>query len=217
MGFSGGIRVEAQGFSGGIWCMWKADTISVKVIKTTSQCIHLKLTNANGKIWCLTIVYASPNDQIRHDLSEELSSFASNLSDPWCVMGDFNSILFEFEKVGGPGPNKRAMNAFASCLESCNLMEIQSKGPFLTWHRGNVRERLDRVVCTADWRMVFNQASVINLALPTSDHCGIWLNLDPVPYQLRANKPFKFLAFWLSHPDFNDQVKQFWLPHRDWG
>ncbi|KAJ1443273.1 Reverse transcriptase zinc-binding domain [Sesbania bispinosa] len=52
-------------------------------------------------------------------------------------MGDFNSILFEYEKVGGSGPNKRAMHDFASCLESCNLMEIQSKGPFLTWQRAS--------------------------------------------------------------------------------
>ncbi|KAJ1413329.1 Endonuclease/exonuclease/phosphatase superfamily [Sesbania bispinosa] len=133
-----------------------------------------------------------------------------------CLMMN-GSSMENIAPEGGAGPNRRAMNAFASCLESCNLMEIQSEGPFLTWQRGNVRERLDRVVCTADWRMVFNQASVINLALPTFDHCGIWLKLDPIPNQLRVNKPFKFLASWLSHSNFNEQVKQLWLPHRDWG
>ncbi|KAJ1404644.1 Reverse transcriptase zinc-binding domain [Sesbania bispinosa] len=196
--------------------MWKAANISVTVMKTNRQCIHLKLSDSNGKIWCLTIVYASPNEQIRHELWEELSSFVDGLSIPWCVMGDFNSILYDFEKVGGAGPNRRAMKDFATCLESCNLMEINSKGPFLTWQRGTVKERLDRVVCTADWRLMFDQATIINLALPTSDHCGLWLNLAPNSSHLRIHKPFKFLASWISHPDFKDQVTKVWLPNRDW-
>ncbi|KAJ1441622.1 hypothetical protein SESBI_01244 [Sesbania bispinosa] len=82
MGFSGGVRVEAQGFSGGIWCMWKAEDMTVNVIKTSSQCIHFQLINVGGAIWTLTIVYASPNVQIYEDLWEELATFGNNLSDP---------------------------------------------------------------------------------------------------------------------------------------
>ncbi|KAJ1426384.1 Endonuclease/exonuclease/phosphatase superfamily [Sesbania bispinosa] len=173
MRFSGGVRAEAQGFSGGIWVMWKSEVLTVKN---------------------------------RYDLWEELVNFGAELIEPWCVMGVFNTILYEFEKVGGVGVNRRAMKVFANCLENCGLQEFQSTGPFLTWQRGTVKERLDRVVCSSSWRMTFQQASVINLALPTSDHRGIWLKVDSLHDQQRIQKPFKFLACWLSHPEFQDQV-----------
>ncbi|KAJ1379030.1 Endonuclease/exonuclease/phosphatase superfamily [Sesbania bispinosa] len=95
MGFSGGVRMEAQGLSGGIWCMWRAEDITINVTKTTPQCIHLNLTNVNERNWYLSIVYARPNDQTRDDLMEELVSFGADLVDPWCVMGDFNAILYD--------------------------------------------------------------------------------------------------------------------------
>ncbi|KAJ1376280.1 Endonuclease/exonuclease/phosphatase [Sesbania bispinosa] len=180
MGFSCGVRVEALGFSGGIWCMWRTENLTVNVIGSTSQCIHLQLINVGGINWILSIVYASPNELNREDLWSELSNFSSTVDVPWCVMGDFNSILYDFEKIVGVGVNRRSMNAFASCLENCSLQELSSKGPFLTWQRGNVKERLDRVVCSQDWVMSFQQSSVINLALPTSDHCGIWLRLRSI-------------------------------------
>ncbi|KAJ1404587.1 Zinc finger, CCHC-type [Sesbania bispinosa] len=107
-GFSGGVRVEAQGFSGGIWIMWKSEALTVKVVKTTSQCIHLNLFNDNSGYWFLTIVYASPNEQNRYELWEELINFGAELIDPWCVMGDFNTILYEFEKVGGAGGESKS-------------------------------------------------------------------------------------------------------------
>ncbi|KAJ1380300.1 Endonuclease/exonuclease/phosphatase superfamily [Sesbania bispinosa] len=93
-------------------------------------------------------VYASPNEQKREDLWTELKNFVTSVEDPWCIMGDFNSILYDFEKTGGVGVNRRSMNAFADCLECCNLLEVPSKGPFLTWQRGIVQERLDRVLCS---------------------------------------------------------------------
>jgi hypothetical protein len=35
-------------------------------------------------------------------------------------------------------------------------------GDKFTWHRGEVRERLDRVVCNSDWNALFPLASVSN-------------------------------------------------------
>ncbi|KAJ1389335.1 Endonuclease/exonuclease/phosphatase superfamily [Sesbania bispinosa] len=121
MGFSGGVRVEAQVFSGGIWCLWRTEVMTINVLKTTAQCIHLQLINVGGSNWVLSIVYASPNDPNRDDLWTDLSSFGDTIREPWCVMGDFNSILYDFEKVGGARVNRRSMNAFANCLDHCGI------------------------------------------------------------------------------------------------
>lgn len=42
--------------------------------------------------------------------------------------------------------------AFEECLNECNLMDLGFKGPPYTWVRGDLRERLDRVVCNPDWQ-----------------------------------------------------------------
>ncbi|KAJ1390971.1 Endonuclease/exonuclease/phosphatase superfamily [Sesbania bispinosa] len=123
IGWSGSVRVEAQGFAGGIWCTWKSEDLTVHVVKTSSQCIHLKLLNVGGTTWHLFICYASPQEYIRHSLWEELVAYNSSLTEPWCVMGDFNTVLYDFEKVGGAGANRRAMKAFANCLENYDLDE----------------------------------------------------------------------------------------------
>lgn len=36
IGLDDGVRVEAQGFSGGIWCLWKSFCPTISVIQTES-------------------------------------------------------------------------------------------------------------------------------------------------------------------------------------
>ncbi|KAJ7962300.1 Endonuclease/exonuclease/phosphatase family protein [Quillaja saponaria] len=51
--------------------------------------------------WVFTAIYANPRDDVRQKLWRELSNFANNISIPWCLMGDFNDIANEDEKMGG--------------------------------------------------------------------------------------------------------------------
>lgn len=54
---------------------------------------------------------------------------------------------------------------------------------------------------------MFPEASVTNIPLPFSDHCGLWTRMCP---DFRSPKPFKFLAAWLNHPDFSNQIVNSW-------
>lgn len=47
IGLSEGIRVEANGFSGGIWCLWKSQCPPIRVLSTSRYCIHL-IANKNS-------------------------------------------------------------------------------------------------------------------------------------------------------------------------
>lgn len=42
IGLDEGFRVEAQGFSGGIWCLWKNSCPQMFVVASSNFCIHLK-------------------------------------------------------------------------------------------------------------------------------------------------------------------------------
>ncbi|KAK7275317.1 hypothetical protein RIF29_16430 [Crotalaria pallida] len=171
IGLDGCVRVEARGFSGGIWVMWK-----IKMI-----------------------------------------DFSHSVSEPWCVGGDFNTILFSDEKFGGGLPNRSSMRKFECCLKDCNLEDIGCKGSPFTWQKGDLFERLDRYVANEAWRLAFPNSYVINTPLLASDHHGIWLRLH-CDRMLggKKRKPFKFLAPWLAHPDFDNQVKGMWSLSRGW-
>ncbi|KAK7282263.1 hypothetical protein RIF29_10909 [Crotalaria pallida] len=90
------------------------------------------------------------------------------------------------------------------------------KGPFFTWQRGQLFERLDRVIANIEWRESFPNYSVINVPLPQSDHTTLWLRLDDNAGMNNKKKPFKFLAPWLDHPDFKTQVSHTWHTNSIW-
>ena len=73
---------------------------------------------------------------------------------PWLCIGDFNEILYNFEKQGG-GPRAHSqMDCFHEALNFCNLNDLGFEGDVFTWRNNNFRvdgyiqERLDIVVAT---------------------------------------------------------------------
>lgn len=130
-------------------------------------------------------------------------------------MVDFNSILSASERSGGAEVNLRACNAFRGCLEDCGLLDMGFAGPPFTWIRGQLRERLDRVLCNSEWQSTFSTSSVTHVPLSSSDHCGLWLKVENGTSRSRRNY-FKFLGAWLDHGDFSNQVKHSWAAASSW-
>ncbi|XP_057452371.1 uncharacterized protein LOC130744196 [Lotus japonicus] len=178
LGFECVVKADPVGYSGGIWCCWKPSVISIRVINVSRHCIHLHVDPNNQGGWFMSIIYAHPQESLRLSLWEELKSYKNQLQGPWCAAGDFNSISCESEKQGGSPANRAAINRFKDCLDYCELADLGAKGPPFTWQRGELLERLDRVVANPLWRSIFSSASVTNLTLPPSDHCGLWLRMN---------------------------------------
>jgi hypothetical protein len=58
----------------------------------------------------------------------------------------------------------------------------------------NIRERLDRGLCNADWQQVFPKAGVRHLVAANSDHNPILLDIH---LDLsKGARPFQFKAMW---------------------
>lgn len=51
---------------------------------------------------------------------------------PWLVVGDFNEILTQTEKMGGKPRGDRLMESFRDALESCNLVDLGHVGDAFT-------------------------------------------------------------------------------------
>ena len=162
----------------------------------------------------LTAVYASPNFTKRKFFWEYLQNLAIAVSLPWVLLGDFNDMLSNDEKMGGLPVNRYRMTAFRNCMDRCCLMDLGFHGPRFTWTtkspiwQNNIKERLDRGLGNTDWKLLFPAAEIHHLPRVKSDHCPIMLITNPLAP--KSSKPFRFKQMWLTDPTFLPLVKDSW-------
>ncbi|CAL8174658.1 unnamed protein product [Prunus armeniaca] len=212
LGFSHYHIVDASGFSGGVWLLWNGNSVSLQVVAHSSQSITA-LVNLRNHRWLLTVVYANPCPGICEALWKYFDGLikASNL--PWLVLGDFNDIVSMDEKCGGNFD--QGGKRFGEWIDRNHLVYLGFSGAKFTWcnkrnAEGIIWKRLDRGLCSIDWRLLFPEAHLMHLPRVNSDHCPILVRLDSKHYPNRANVPFRFQAMWMSHPDFKDFVTNLW-------
>ena len=83
------------------------------------------------------------------ELSENLNTF--NL--PCYIGGDFNVLLYESKKWGGP-VNAYACSQFRNFIREVNLLDLSLDGAKFTWSKGRSEAsmgRLDRFLVSLDW------------------------------------------------------------------
>jgi len=142
----------------------------------------------------------------------------SNLLDPLLhpikiIAGDFNMITNLSKKKGGIRKLDKDSEAFLATIENLNLIDSPTSNGLFTL---NNRRRGDRQVASHLDHFLLSEATYLTswetkariLLQAGSNHWPISLkiqiSLSP------KNKPFRFEAFWLNHPDFMGKMKQWW-------
>ena len=105
--------------------------------------------------WRLTGIYGEPRWEDKYKTWDRLRVIHQNNNLPWLIMGDLNEILFGHEKEGGNPRPRQFMKVFHDTLDDCNLHDIGSIGDNFTWHRGAMRESLDRAMGAASWSQLY--------------------------------------------------------------
>ncbi|KAL4382545.1 hypothetical protein AHAS_Ahas04G0244200 [Arachis hypogaea] len=208
-GFSDWFLEEGIGFSGVIWILWNSNFWNVKVLMSHRQYVHMKLRYGLESPWFFTVVYGSPQIGLRTSPWEGLKSIADNLTSEWCVGGDFNCVLSTTDTGGNSGLS-RDHDRFVDCLLECGLQDLGFKGQPFTWQKGIIRRRLDRYVTNAAWSQHFSSAVVKHLPKLKSDYVPIFLELWVDSTAASSCHPFRFLASWLTHENFNSMLKTNW-------
>ncbi|KAA3479651.1 reverse transcriptase [Gossypium australe] len=158
-GLLNGIEVEDEGTRGGLWLAWKDD---IDVTLRSFSKWHLDVMvkeDGNHEEWRFTGLYGSPYLRDQNVVWNLLKRLSQEGNFPWLVAGDFNEILYSFEKKRGLPRDYKRMEEFRDTLEACNLMDIEFSRAWYTWERGNlpetnIRERLDR-----GWLMINGRIS----------------------------------------------------------
>jgi len=70
-----------------------------------------------------------------------------------------------------------------------------------------MKRRLDRMVGTMDWIKEFQNSKLISLLRIALNHYPIKLKMDT---RKKKKSPLKFKFMWMSHPNFKDNMKEWW-------
>ncbi|KAK2980441.1 hypothetical protein RJ640_013995 [Escallonia rubra] len=188
-GLTSSVIVDPDGRAGGIWVLWNPMEVTVTPIQLHNQVVHVEVKKYNSDSWIFSAVYGNPQINKRADLWDNLSDFVEAVPVPWLLAGDFNDYMGPIERQSfTPFSDFQRCLRFCEKINDCGLMDIGCRGPKLTWDNGrhglaNTKERLDRALATADWRLQFPEATITNLPRhqnPICHRCG-WSFPNPHP------------------------------------
>ncbi|KAJ8420081.1 hypothetical protein Cgig2_019937 [Carnegiea gigantea] len=166
----------------------------VTLILKTDQLIHGEPIHlSTNKKFYITFVYGRNLDEQRIPLWEDLIALSQTLEDPWCVLGDFNSVLHEGKELVGLMllMEKSGTLQHASHIVDCKNFAI-------------VWSRIDRALYNELWYEVFAYTHMHCMSQGMSDHTPIVLSF---PHGPKPRYTFQFCDMWTKNKGFRDMVK----------
>jgi exonuclease III len=193
--------VDCEGKGGGLAVLWRRG-ISVVLKSKSKNHIDMEVLETGGQTWRFTGIYGDPDLKYKTwELMEWLQD-QDNEQLPWMCVGDFNEVLFHHEKEGGVPRAQSCLDRFKGALEVCDLDDLGFTGDIFTWRNKHttgdthIRERLDRAVANAGWRLKFLLAHVKNGDPYHSDHRPVVVSTEMIQRSGRGGNEFKFEASW---------------------
>ncbi|XP_035544552.1 uncharacterized protein LOC118347963 [Juglans regia] len=168
--------------SGGLMVLWKKED-QVELLNYSQWHINLWVKGRRGEDdWLLTGFYGNPDASKREKSWELLKELKPQEGIAWCVVGDFNEIISQDEKVGGRERSEGQMTRFREGLEWAGLYDMGWIGNKFTWSNGHedhtfIKERLDRGVANQRWMCRFMERMVEILGTQVSDHKALVLTV----------------------------------------
>ena len=189
---------------------------SLKIAISTSLPNHIDnmVDEAQESKFRLTCLYGFVDPARKNDTWALLRHLRASSSVPWVCTGDFNEILWSYEKCGLGPRSEPQMKAFCDVLDELGLKDLGFVGKKFTWkgrrHGGYVLERLDRAVANSQWLAKNPGTKVQHLHSNSSDHQAILVK--PEGITPNPNRSFKFEQMWLKDRGCSATVNSAWGP-----
>eukprot|EP00253_Pinus_taeda_P022431 PITA_22431 len=183
--------VDAQGASGGLPILWDAGKIQLDNIHANKNFIqavfHLLGTNIHGHI---TNVYFPQDGLQKVAILETISQLNFDRTYPlWVTGGDFNMIASTEERQGG-----RSNGLYTWTNKRATPLQIAS--------------RLDRFLISDNAIHIGGEFMAHIIPFSGSDHWPIEMYWNRPGNSIK--RPFRFEAFWFSHPEFKEFINKTW-------
>lgn len=198
---------------GRVWITWDPAYLHVTKISESDQFIHSKVTClVTNSSFFYTAVYARNAFDRRQVLWGDLIQLKIHSQGPWCLMGDYNNVLYTDERVGCEPVHPKEIEYFMNCLNKIEVFDMQATGFSFSWSNnaeGSKRKcsRIDRTLINVEWCTAYPNTTS-NFTPPlVSDHSAMiiqWHNATHPSF------PFRFQNAWLHHPSFPDLLASVW-------
>jgi hypothetical protein len=102
------------------------------------------------------------------------------------------------------------MGSFKDAIDDLRLKEIKLNGRCFTWSNEQdnpTMTRIDRLLCTPEWELIFPACFLHSLPSLMSDHTPLLLQGE---LALRQNSSFRFENFWTEVQGFQELVQTTW-------
>ncbi|XP_019167632.1 PREDICTED: uncharacterized protein LOC109163334 [Ipomoea nil] len=215
IGYEGLFYVDNDGRSGGMALFWRKNN-SASLLGYSKNFVDVEVKTQNGKLWRMTCFYGHSDRSRRWESWSLLESLKPKSVLPWVVIGDFNNLLFQYEKRGGNRYPNHLLRGFGETLDVCGLIQLPMRGHQYTWEKSRgtdnwIEERLDKVLATADWCGLNNHVDVENIIARPSDHSALFLSMDvPNIHGGRLARRFRFEMAWLQDEGCREVVTTAW-------
>ncbi|XP_019186519.1 PREDICTED: uncharacterized protein LOC109181223 [Ipomoea nil] len=212
LGFEGLFNVDNTGLSGGLALLWRTND-TARIIGYSNNHIDVEVSLPGFDKWRMTGFYGFPKRPQRRESWDLIRSLASRSDLPWVIIGDFNDLLYQYEKRGRNLHPDSLLRGFGETIEECGLTQLPMSGYPYTWEKGKgtpnwIEERLDKVLATQTWRELVADANVQNILTRKSDHSFLFLGI----LNLRGRKGvlrrgFRFEMAWLHDKGCREVVE----------
>ncbi|RAL44690.1 hypothetical protein DM860_003449 [Cuscuta australis] len=99
---------------------------------------------------------AGKQKMIERTEESDWKRIAGNTKKSWGIIGDFNSVLCEKDRIGGNNVTEEETKDFRECIMACGMEEILWEGSYYTWSNKQgigkrIFSKLDRAMANMDW------------------------------------------------------------------
>nr|CAD1820598.1 unnamed protein product [Ananas comosus var. bracteatus] len=195
---------------GGLLTAWNPSLFECVEEWSHSFALTLALRRrSDGRRFLISNVYGPTCASSRLEFFQHLNYLGHLSRGAWVVMGDFNILLFAFDK-NGPFSTTNDTFLFRELVRDLSLYDVPLLHKSYTWTNGRrnpTLERLDRVFILQDWTVSFPRNCLRALPRPRFDHAPLVLTAHTF---LPKADLFRFESFWLRYPNIADVIAQAW-------
>lgn len=161
LGYERVYTVEPRGYSGGLALFWKK-SVEVDLLYVDKNLLDCHVQFGSNSFY-ISFIYGEPIIKFRPKLWERITRICIHRKDSWSLVGDFNDLLHNGEKVGGPSREEKFFQPFVDMIKACEMKELPSKGNALTWggrrYKLWIQCQLDRIFGNKEWFKLFPVAN----------------------------------------------------------
>lgn len=212
LGYDRVFTIQPVGRCGGLALFWKNSVkIDFKFFDKNLLDLQVQFGAANFYVSC---IYGDPDFNRRKVVWERVSRVGINRLEGWIMVGDFNDICHNGEKIGGPRRSDSMFKPFNEMLRACHMVELPSNGNRFTWAGRRydlwIQSRLDRAFGNDEWFRSFPASNQLFLEMRGSDHRPVLVNLIASQDSYRGQ--FRFDSRFLHKPRVEEAILQAWGP-----